>query len=103
MLAPRQIVALRQQVRSRVAAVALVRALQTRSEMAANPDLSVVYRHVRAGWSPKGPGLWQRGDEVILRRKSGVWYWYPDGLGGKRPIGPFMSMSGARRRAVRRG
>jgi hypothetical protein len=53
------------------------------------------------GWIYAGPGRWQRGREVILKRSSGVWYWYPDGLSGKRAVGPFMTRKGARLRALR--
>jgi hypothetical protein len=60
-------------------------------------------RRAYCGWIRRGPGCWQRGQEVILRRETGVWYWYPDGLDGKRAVGPFRSMRAARLRALRGG
>jgi hypothetical protein len=56
---------------------------------------------VQCGWVLVGPGCWQRGQEVICRRAPGVWFWHPDGLEGKRRIGPFMTMKGARLRSLR--
>jgi hypothetical protein len=55
----------------------------------------------QCGWFLTAPGRWQRDREVIFRRSPGVWYWYPDGLGGTRAIGPFKTMKGARLRALR--
>lgn len=57
----------------------------------------------RCGWTLAAPGRWLRGGEVILRREPGVWYWYPDGVDGRRKIGPFKSMRAARLRALGRG
>ena len=55
----------------------------------------------QCGWLLAAPGVWQRGREVIARRSAGVWFWYPEGLDGKRKIGPFMTMKGARLRSLR--
>ena len=56
---------------------------------------------VQCGWTLVGPGCWQRGQEVIRRRAPGVWFWHPDGLEGRRHIGPFLTMKGARLRSLR--
>jgi hypothetical protein len=80
----------------------LVQRVQSLRAMRSQTESPVVYRHERAGWSLYAPGWWRRGDEAIFRRHTGVWFWYPDGLGGRRAIGPFMTMSAARRRAVSR-